>query len=650
MTLPALSLDDLTFEDLRGLAMRNIPAASAGRWTHHAAVDAGITMLELFAFLLEQQLFVLDDVPDSMVSALLTLLGEAPRPTRAARTIFVRSEDGAGGFIELAKGEPFRPTSNALADLVVTTLEPALLPPVARLRMSIDGEDVSATLARGRAVPLLANLGGSGQLELTIHLAAPFQAAHAGKPLALVLILEGDAIPAEWSAEAVDVAPPSLFTFRWEAGAGGGEIGGVVDGTGGLRRSGLIRFPVPPGFAGRDALTLRLSTGHVGHAEPPCLAKAYFGAAMVEHRWRRTVERPTDPLWLELKSAIDDWIPVSGQTLALPQALAPVFEDGIVLTLVDRTGSPAEWTPVADLTALGPDDRRFTVDRRTGRLSFGDGYTGRVPAPASDISLSADLGGGVAGNHAAGLEWRGLADDRADLRLLSAAEAKDGAEAESLADARARVAASLAEVHRAVTEADYVQLVETTGGIESHRAHVAVGFDPHFPCRYISDSVTVFVVPRTSVGVAAPRADDAALAQIRNRLDASRMLTTRVFVVRPVFRPVALDIALSAGGGDSNSLAARLRPVLGAYLHSSTGGAEGSGWPFGRALRPSELVRVAQVALGTDAVVERVAIRLEDEERAAEPCTDVAIGVHELVHLSRLRVRVSAPVKAGATL
>src|ERR1700759_3646326 len=109
MSLPALALDDLTYEDLRQLAMRNIPAASGGRWTHHAPVDAGVTLLELFAFLLEQQLFVLDQVPDTMVRALLALLGEAPKPTRVARTLFVLADREPGGFVSLREGEAFRP-------------------------------------------------------------------------------------------------------------------------------------------------------------------------------------------------------------------------------------------------------------------------------------------------------------------------------------------------------------------------------------------------------------------------------------------------------------------------------------------------------------------------------------------------------------
>lgn len=654
MTLPGLTLDDLTYEDLRELAMRNIPAASRGRWTHHAPVDAGITLLELFAFLLEQQLFVLDQVPDSMVGALLALLGDGPRPTRAARTVFALGEGGPAGFVSLGEGEAFRPLSNALAGLDFTTRESALLPPVAGIGVRVDGDDVSDSLARGRPVPMFANAGGPGRLDLDLRLTEPFAPDHAGEPLALALILDGNLVAPEWDREAVDVPPPGAFVLRWRAGAAGGRIA-FQDGTGGIRRSGLVRFPVPSGFAGHDRLALRLETALIGHAEPPRLARVLLGAAIAEHRWRRTAgpdgpEARADPVWLELKAAIDDWRPNSGQVLALPRELGPVFEDGLLLRLLDRSGEWRDWTPAPDLTPLGPEDRRFTVDRPAGRLLFGDGYEGRVPAPAGDVSLSADLGGGIAGNHAPGLEWRGLAGDRADLRLRSAAEAIGGAEAESVAEARARVGASLSERHRAVTAADYLTLLETAPGIALHRGHVAVGFDPDFPCRYVSDSVAVFVVPRTGPDVPAPRADEGAMAAIRSRLEAARMLTTRISVLRPVFRPVALEVSVAASAGDSDSFAERLRPLFFAYLHPSLGGPDSLGWPFGRPLRPSELVRVAQDELGPDALVERVAIRLEDMEDGAEACTDVAIGEHELVRLSRLRVRLSTPRSAGATL
>jgi len=653
MTLPALTLDDLTYEDLRALAMRSIPAASGGRWTHHAPVDAGITLLELFAFLLEQQLFVLDQVPDALVEVLLALLGEAPRTTSAARTLLVRGEPEPADFAALDRGEAFRPTSNALSDLVFTASAAALLPPVTVLRVTIDGEDATAALAHRRPVPLLAELGRPGRLEVEASLAVPFEAGHTGLTLALAVVLEDNAVAPEWAAAAVAVPPPSRFTLRWQAEGDGGEIAGFEDGTGGLRRSGLIRFPVPAAFAGHDSLRLTLATERVGHAEPPRLAAVYLGAALAHHRWRRTIgpetADPAEPLWKALKGGVDRWLPISGQTLTLPPELSPALEDGFELVLFDGEGGKRSWTRVSNLASLSAEDYGFTLDRAHGLLAFGDGYNGRVPA-AADIRITLDLGGGTAGNHAAGMEWRRLADDPAGLRLRSAVDAIDGAEAESATDARARVGASLAERHRAVTAADYAQLVETAPGMGRHRAHVVPGYDPNFPCRYISDAVTVFVVPRTGLEVVAPRTDDGALAAIRTLLEGARMLTTRVFVARPVFRPVALEIGLRAGTGDAESFVARLKRVFAAYFHPAEGGPDGTGWPFGRALRPSELVRVAQEAVADDVEVERVSIRFEDEDGDTEACTDATIGAHDLVCLGRLRVRVAASLSSGATL
>ena len=66
MALPELSLADLGWDDLVGLARRRIAAVTRGEWTLHAPVDAGMTMVELFAWLLEQRVFWLDQVPDAV--------------------------------------------------------------------------------------------------------------------------------------------------------------------------------------------------------------------------------------------------------------------------------------------------------------------------------------------------------------------------------------------------------------------------------------------------------------------------------------------------------------------------------------------------------------------------------------------------------
>ncbi|URM88812.1 hypothetical protein LUW75_00900 [Streptomyces sp. MRC013] len=79
MTLPVPKLDDLTWADMTAAVRRRVPAESDGLWTLHAPVDPGVTLLELFAYLLEQRLYWLDQVPDALVTAVLRLLGLDPR-------------------------------------------------------------------------------------------------------------------------------------------------------------------------------------------------------------------------------------------------------------------------------------------------------------------------------------------------------------------------------------------------------------------------------------------------------------------------------------------------------------------------------------------------------------------------------------------
>jgi predicted phage baseplate assembly protein len=382
------------------------------------------------------------------------------------------------------------------------------------------------------------------------------------------------------------------------------------------------------------------------------LAGIHLGAAIAEHRREVTIgaadtgDTLHDASRAMLVEQVTNWLPISHRRLQLPDAYGAVLEDGIVVRLDHPRDGWQDWAVAGALGMAASEDRQFTADRELGQLQFGDGYQGRVPAPAGNIALSASFGGGVAGNHAPGLDWQ-LLDGSAPLRLVSVVPAEGGEEAETLDAARNRVAGSLAQRHRAVTAEDYEFLVENAAGIAAHRAHVAAGYDPAFPCLSIADSVTVFVVPRTEADVTRPQADDGALDLIRTLLDDARLLTMRTFVMRPRIRAVWLVLTVS--GYRMEDYRATLEPVLREYLHPALGGPEGTGWPFGAPLRPSELLRVAQDALLRGGRVEKVLIRLPDEDRESD-CAELQIGEHELIALESLAVRVVEPAHMEAAL
>ncbi len=651
MTLPALTLDDLTYEDLRDMAMRRIPAASGGRWTHHEPVDAGVTLLELFAFLLEQQLFVLDQVPDGLTHAILALFDEEVAGAGVARTLVAPPDGSVTAPRVLPDQTPIDVLGGGKEALAFSTEGDTLLLPVTQTTVFADGVTLSESASRRGGLPVMATADGA--LIIDLALSTPIPASALASPMTLAIILDASGVAAEWEARAGDVPPPTVLQLDWATDAAEGRISDWQDGTGGLRRSGLLRFRLPEAAVGGTQLRLTLSGDGTGFAVPPMLRNARLGATVAAHSRMVSLDADvTDPalqnLYQKLRAQVIDMLPNSGQTLSLPDALGPVLAPSIALALQDRDGVFHVWTRAADMTSSEPEARVFTFDRASNVLAFGDGYAGRVPGPAGDLRLSLHVGGGQAGNHAAGMMWRVAGSDQ---QLISLADANDGAEAETLTQARARVASAITARERAVTKDDYITLVETTPGIAAHRAHVAPMHEPGFACIEIADSVTVFVVPHSSAAYPAPVADEGALTAIRDRLDRTRMLTTRVFVARPVLRPVAITVEISSGAGTQEDFLAQLRPILTEYLHPTLGGPLGTGWPFGAALRPSELRRVADRAMGETGRVGRVALRLTDmPDSTAEDCTAVAIGPNDLVRLDRLSVTLSIAGQQEVTL
>ena len=75
MTLPTPNLDDRAFQDFvdegKRLLQRRAP-----EWTDNNVADPGITLIETFAYMVDQLVFRLNQVPDLHYIKFLELLGE----------------------------------------------------------------------------------------------------------------------------------------------------------------------------------------------------------------------------------------------------------------------------------------------------------------------------------------------------------------------------------------------------------------------------------------------------------------------------------------------------------------------------------------------------------------------------------------------
>ena len=84
MPLPALDLDTRQWADLVDEARALVPRL-APAWTDHNVHDPGITLIELLAYLVEQDIYRVGRVPERHRRKFLRLIGFPPEPARATR-------------------------------------------------------------------------------------------------------------------------------------------------------------------------------------------------------------------------------------------------------------------------------------------------------------------------------------------------------------------------------------------------------------------------------------------------------------------------------------------------------------------------------------------------------------------------------------
>ncbi|MFI1018330.1 putative baseplate assembly protein [Streptomyces sp. NPDC020965] len=647
MTVPAPKLDDLTWAEMMAAIRRRIPAESGGTWTLHAPVDPGVTLLELFAYLLEQRLYWLDQVPDTLVVAVLRLLRiEPPRPAGAAATV-LRLATGAPD-----SRVPVVPAGTVLSRDPLGKVAFSLDDEVAVFPLDPDGEvtvwtdrDRTADLRARRGVALLASDGGPAQARFTLPLTAGLPA-----PGPVSLLIEVDAPAAVQPSWLTDpdpcVPPPAELTWSWfQAGADSAvPCDEVEDGTAGLRRSGVVRLHPPCGWTTRDA-GLLVSTPAATFAAPPRLLSLAVNVSVARHRERRTATGP------DLAEQIRAWLRLPGQHLVLPDAADRLLEATLWL-------AGDEWRPAPDFTFGASTDRSYVLDRAEGALVFGDGLTGRIPHPTPQVSVDYVIGGGRAGNGGLTANWLPV-DDDTDHDGLTAAnlvQASGGTDPETVTEARRRAAGSLGEVTRAVTAEDYVTLARTTPGVAVARAYASLGEHPGHPCDAVPGAVTVHIVPSVPRDdldrgdfVAAPRPDPGTVRAVARRLAEARLLTSEVFVRGPSYRDVALRVDLSGAPADRARVSAVVTAALRRHLDPLIGGETGDGWPFGEPLRPSALLRAAQRALGDLADVAGVAIGVDGAE-AGEDCREVRLRPGDLPVPRVIRTRIVPAVEPGEGL
>lgn len=679
MALEQIKLDNLTWAEMVTGIRRRIPAASAGEWTLHAPVDPGVTLLELFAYLLEQRVYWLDQIPDSLVHAALNLMGERVRPAIPASTVLrfsARAFEKLNALTEMHLVRSVPPLNFSTEDDVLLLPCDEFAPDKYRVGLYTGGTDRTLDLVHERRIGLLPAEAPAAQIKIVLWLTEqlPSLPDSFGDFFSLLLeLVVPEKMQPQWLASAEDSVPPPANLSWWFPSKLTGRLeqfpaDAVQDGTGGLRRSGIVRLRLPaqwqrelldPKLRGLLPFALILRIDDASFASPPVIKSIVPNVVIASHR------RRTDEYSLDL-----DWLPLPGRALPLPDqppldtqppaengvpSLVPPLDDSVQLSICERDGE-FDWYPTQTLTFRGPDERVFLVDREKGLLRFGDGLTGRVPVlnkqQKPNIKLRYFAGGGTAGNIGFNREFE--ANGNQDTKAKNVVPAQGGAESESLDSARRRAAAVLRRVDRAITESDHVNVVLNTRGVAFKRAYAALGHHPSHPCRVVPGAITVYVVPEAPredgpeydqdpAYVVAPKPDRGALQAARASMEKARLIGNEVFIAPADYRVVSLAVEARGNPDNPTALSKRIRLGLQNFLDALRGGSQKKGWPFGGPLRPSVLLNEAQRAAGDGTSITSVAIGLDGKE-PSENCKDVEIKPHQLVLLQSVVVRLQSDV------
>ena len=312
---------------------------------------------------------------------------------------------------------------------------------------------------------------------------------------------------------------------------------------------------------------------------------------------------------------------------------------------VDEGAGLEAWQEVEDFFSSGPDDPHFTLDRTTGEVQFGDGQFGRIPV-ANPANPNANI---VASVYRFGGGKRGIVGTGSVKALQTFVDGVDsvtnlqptlgGTDEESLSDAKLRAPQTLKSKNRAVTAEDFEFLAEQTPAVRIRRAKALPLVHPKFSGMPIPGVVTVIVVPESDAPNPIP--GDATLALVCAHLNVHRLLTSEVYVVAPKYRLVQIDANIVVKPDSDLSVVKKaVEQALAGWFHPLTGGADGTGWPFGGTIFYSDVYRVVLQIPGVARLLDNQLVIWLDKQRQ-DFCRDVPLNDGELTYSLAHQISVS---------
>lgn len=583
MPLPKPKLDDKEFQQLVDEAKRLIPIHTP-EWTDYNVHDPGITFIELFAWLMEMQIYHLDQITEKNLLKFLKIMGEKPRPAIPASAYVTFLHDSVNS-INVPLGTQVAAIDSLTGEKIIfeTTEDINVISDSIEI-ISQDGTKFTDnTLANELEGHFYYAFGENDENDNALYIG--FENSLDSSKINLMVYLYEDNLLEQFShGNELNVYPSA--EVEWEYGTSSSTSNGewkplnVSDNTRSLTFSGVISFQVPSDLVKRP----------INSNE-----KYWIRCRIVEKGFE--ISPRIDSILLNAVNVLQ--IETIEETLGQNDGLAdhrfalskqPVLEDNVKVYV-----NNVQWIKKSDFDVSKYNDPHYVFDPEKGEILFGDGIKGKIPSSDAVIEVNYSHLVNEKGNVKEGSINQIVENGFENLQVVNYKAASGGSRRETVLEAIQRVRKDLTVPYTAVTSKDYEYLTLNTPGLRVKRAKAIPNPE--------ENQVKVIVIPDIFPQTKKPIASNGFLKTVYSHLYKHRLITTEVIVEKPKYVEITVHATLKTKPGyESELLKQRAEKKLNEFINPLTGGRDGQGWPFGRNVFPSEIYEVLDEVEGVDCV------------------------------------------------
>lgn len=630
MTLPAPNLDDRTFQDLVREARSMIPRYCP-EWTDHNLSDPGITLIELFAWMVETLLYRLNKVPDKNYIKFMELIGVRLAPPIPARAdVTFRLSAAQSSPVTIPKGTEVATVRTETQEAVVFTTDEDLTitPPVLEYAFTTtDGTEFTDCLqALQHPEKVVSIFEKAPQPGNALYLG--FRGDLSTQALLLNFRCRSEGI-------GVDPNDPPLAWEYWDYALERWAQSRVEkDTTGGLNTDGHVLLHIPRESIPIEVNGLRATWIRCRAVEPRPGQSPYVASPRIT-----TVTPTCMGGTVSAINALRFKEELLGKTNGTPAQKfvlrnTPVLtrEPGETIEVETEDGRFEPWQEVPDFSGSGPDHPHFTCDSISGLIGFGPSIKqptgeerqyGRIPPAGRQVRFTTyRAGGGVIGN----VGERTINVMKTSIPYVAGVTnfepARGGTDAETIDRAKLRAPQILRSRTRAVTAEDFEYLAIEASPLAARAKCIAAGTPEG--ASLMPGIVRVHVIPHISATDGPIPEEELQLTRpvreaVQSYLDERKLLGTRLDLAAPRYLPLKVQTTIRAMPmADPEQVKAQIEKRLYRYIHPVCGGSEGTGWPFGHGPSLSEIYSVIQGTPGVGYVEDARLIPIDPESGEPE--------------------------------